>query len=90
MTKEEYLKEYDRLAKWRELWNRLSHRDSQVYPQKGSSGARRSLNARFLATLQIRDEAVQRRAAIANNKIGALMRQWDDEQAANFDRVWRD
>jgi hypothetical protein len=76
-TKEEFAKEYNRLYKWRDLWIRLSNRDSKVYPQKGNSGARRSQNAVFLASLQTRQEAVQRRAKIADNKIRLLLLEID-------------
>ena len=69
----EFAAEHERLWNWRDLWMRLSNRDSKVYPPKGNSGARRSPNAKFLATLQTRDEAVQRRAQIKNNQVGLLI-----------------
>lgn len=76
-TLEQFQNEHNRLWIWRELWQRLSNRDSKVYPQKGNSGARRSRNAVFLASLQTRDKRIQNRAAIKNFQVGELMRAID-------------
>ncbi len=72
-TKEDFEREYERLAKWRELWTRLANRNNR----SDSHNSKRSANAVFLASLQTRDEAVQRRAWLVNCKIGALMREYD-------------
>lgn len=76
-TLEEFAAEHNRLWIWRELWQRASNRDSKCYPPAGNSGARRSANAKFLATLQTRDERRQDRAAIKNFQVGELMKAKD-------------
>ena len=61
MTQAEYEAEYDRLFGWRARWMRLS---STLH--KGERGGR----------LQTRQEAIERRAGIANYRIGALLLAW--------------
>lgn len=61
MTRTEYEAEYDRLFSWRARWTRLS-----------GTRHRRERGGR----LQTRQEAIERRAAIANNRIGVLLRTW--------------
>jgi len=60
MTLQEFFEaEYERLYRWREQWTRLA------------STLHRSERGR----LQSRQEAIERRAAIANNRIGALLKE---------------
>jgi len=77
VTEQQFIDEHARLWLWRELWQKLANRDSVLYPQKGNSGARRSDYAKFLATLQIRDERIQNRASIKNFQIVELLRAKD-------------
>lgn len=62
MTEAEFEAEYDRLFGWRARWTRLAHT-----AHKSERHGR----------LQTRQEAIERRAVIANNKITALFRKWD-------------
>jgi hypothetical protein len=61
MTKEDYLREYDRLFAWRALWTRFAN--------TFRSGSR----------LQTRQEAIERRASIANGRVARLMQAYDTE-----------
>lgn len=72
----ELMREYHRLFAWRDVWQRLSNRSNRSDEPQG----KRSENAVFLASLQVREDRIQRRAVIANNKIGALMKQYDKER----------
>lgn len=82
-TLEDFQREHDRLWNWRDLWIRLSHRNNR----SDTHNSKRSANAVFLASLLTRDEAVQRRARIADIKIGNLMREIDQwrERTGNDD-----
>lgn len=39
--------------------------------------------------LQVRQEAIERRASIANDRIGTLMRMFDDQRTQAFESCWR-
>lgn len=82
-TLADFEREYERLYGWRALWTRLANRNNR----SDSHNSKRSANAVFLASLQIRNEAVQRRAWIKNMQIGALMREIDAwrERTGNYD-----
>ena len=76
-TLEDFQREYDCLFKWRSLWTRLANR-------RKTTGSEYAI---FLSTLQTRDERIQRRAGIANGKIGALLaeiKEWNLDRRNNL------
>jgi hypothetical protein len=74
MKESEFLAEYDRLWNWRSLWTRLSNR-----PAKN-----------FLATLQVRDERIQRKAKLADAKIRSLGEVWRKNMQKEIDFICHD
>jgi hypothetical protein len=65
-TEAEIIADYHKQFAWRDLWQRLSNRK----PKKS-----------WRSMLQSREDRIQRRAVIANNKIRDLMREIDEIHA---------